>query len=134
MSAPFPNCQFKVCDLPGQCRAEGKCHHPLPDATKLGEEIMRLADEYGMESRVNQRATLEAKVNAMAERLTRLYAANSRLAAALAEAIQDAERYRLLRNSHGYIRTLPAVHMMDPERLDEVIDAAIASRESDSAP
>ena len=25
---PFNNCQFEICDLPGQCRGEGKCHHP----------------------------------------------------------------------------------------------------------
>lgn len=26
--APYPNCQFRLCDLPGQCIGEGKCHHP----------------------------------------------------------------------------------------------------------
>lgn len=31
-TAPFNNCQFQHCDLPGQCRAEGKCHHPVPGA------------------------------------------------------------------------------------------------------
>lgn len=25
---PFDNCKYKICDLPGQCRTEGKCHHP----------------------------------------------------------------------------------------------------------
>jgi hypothetical protein len=25
---PFSNCSFRLCDLPGQCRGEGKCHHP----------------------------------------------------------------------------------------------------------
>ena len=25
---PFSNCSFRICDLPGQCRAEGECHHP----------------------------------------------------------------------------------------------------------
>lgn len=25
---PFDNCRFKFCDLPGQCKGEGKCHHP----------------------------------------------------------------------------------------------------------
>lgn len=25
---PFPNCKYQHCDLPGQCRSEGKCHHP----------------------------------------------------------------------------------------------------------
>jgi hypothetical protein len=25
---PYTNCQFQICDLPGQCRMEGKCHHP----------------------------------------------------------------------------------------------------------
>ena len=27
---PFDNCSFRECDLPGQCRAEGRCHHPRP--------------------------------------------------------------------------------------------------------
>lgn len=27
---PFDNCSFRMCDLPGQCRGEGKCHHPAP--------------------------------------------------------------------------------------------------------
>lgn len=31
-TAPFNNCQFQHCYLPGQCRAEGKCHHPVPGA------------------------------------------------------------------------------------------------------
>jgi hypothetical protein len=26
--APFTNCQFKYCDLIGQCKSEGKCYHP----------------------------------------------------------------------------------------------------------
>lgn len=25
---PFANCSFRICDLPGQCRGEGECHHP----------------------------------------------------------------------------------------------------------
>lgn len=32
---PFSNCRFQICDLPGQCRGEGKCHHPaVPAATQ----------------------------------------------------------------------------------------------------
>lgn len=31
---PFGNCQFRICDLPGQCRAEGKCHHPAAQAAE----------------------------------------------------------------------------------------------------
>jgi hypothetical protein len=27
-STPF-QCRFKICDLPGQCKIEGKCHHPI---------------------------------------------------------------------------------------------------------
>ncbi len=27
--APFSNCSFELCDLIGQCKSEGKCHHPL---------------------------------------------------------------------------------------------------------
>jgi hypothetical protein len=25
---PFPNCKYRMCDLPGQCISEGGCHHP----------------------------------------------------------------------------------------------------------
>lgn len=28
---PYGNCSFSLCDLPGQCRSEGKCHHPATD-------------------------------------------------------------------------------------------------------
>jgi len=34
---PFSNCKFELCDLPGQCRSEGKCHHPA--ATPDGEAV-----------------------------------------------------------------------------------------------
>ncbi|MBB5546630.1 hypothetical protein [Paraburkholderia fungorum] len=27
-SSPFSNCRFRECDLPGQCKSEGRCHHP----------------------------------------------------------------------------------------------------------
>ena len=30
---PFGNCQYKHCDLPGQCRGEGECHHPTKEST-----------------------------------------------------------------------------------------------------
>lgn len=37
-SPPFDNCRYKLCDLPGQCRSEGKCHHPAaPADSKEGE-------------------------------------------------------------------------------------------------
>lgn len=25
---PFSNCRYRICDLPGQCRDQGHCHHP----------------------------------------------------------------------------------------------------------
>jgi hypothetical protein len=36
--APFSNCRFKCCDLPGQCRDEGKCHHPAVPAAQPVEQ------------------------------------------------------------------------------------------------
>ncbi|HIC7214866.1 hypothetical protein [Burkholderia stabilis] len=36
---PFENCQFRACDLPGQCRSEGACHHPKP-AAAAGQEAV----------------------------------------------------------------------------------------------
>ena len=35
---PYDDCAFRLCDLPGQCRGEGKCHHPARHAyTARGE-------------------------------------------------------------------------------------------------
>jgi len=31
-SAPYSNCRFRICDLPGQCLDEGECHHPAVPA------------------------------------------------------------------------------------------------------
>lgn len=35
MEAPYKNCQYQICDLPGQCKGEGKCHHPVKDHDEL---------------------------------------------------------------------------------------------------
>ncbi|MFM9932088.1 hypothetical protein, partial [Achromobacter xylosoxidans] len=35
---PFDNCSFRMCDLPGQCRGEGKCHHPENAAPQASAE------------------------------------------------------------------------------------------------
>jgi hypothetical protein len=58
--APFDNCQFQTCDLPGQCASEGQCHHPdtkdqqavidnlrtqLADATRKLEEVRKDAEQ-----------------------------------------------------------------------------------------
>ncbi|CUI82964.1 Uncharacterised protein [Achromobacter xylosoxidans] len=42
---PFDNCSFRMCDLPGQCRGEGKCHHPAiaPVAGEAQERIEQMA-------------------------------------------------------------------------------------------
>lgn len=58
---PFDNCSFRMCDLPGQCRGEGKCHHPASapvagDADALRQRITalitfdQLADVHGEEA------------------------------------------------------------------------------------
>ena len=38
---PFGNCRFAACDLPGQCKAEGRCHHPKaePPSEPQGAQI-----------------------------------------------------------------------------------------------
>lgn len=44
---PFTNCKYRICDLPGQCKSEGKCHHPAPAVpeeqwiTELRYELMK---------------------------------------------------------------------------------------------
>lgn len=32
---PFDNCAFRICDLRGQCIAEGACHHAASRVTEL---------------------------------------------------------------------------------------------------
>lgn len=38
---PFANCQFRICDLPGQCKAEGKCHHPRAAVAPPADKIIQ---------------------------------------------------------------------------------------------
>ena len=40
---PYSNCQFQICDLPGQCRGEGKCHHPAY-TSPISKEWVGLSD------------------------------------------------------------------------------------------
>jgi len=39
---PFENCAYRQCDLPGQCVAEGKCHHPKQPAQGATESALKL--------------------------------------------------------------------------------------------
>lgn len=39
---PFDNCSFRMCDLPGQCRGEGKCHHPASAPVTEDDEVERI--------------------------------------------------------------------------------------------
>jgi hypothetical protein len=39
---PFSNCKYQICDLPGQCRSEGACHHP---ASETNAAPVRLGDK-----------------------------------------------------------------------------------------
>ena len=42
-SPPFDNCKFELCDLPGQCRNESKCHHPqrgLSSAQPVADDVV----------------------------------------------------------------------------------------------
>ncbi len=40
--APYSNCRFRICDLPGQCKGEGKCHHP---AVQQAQEPVAIAKD-----------------------------------------------------------------------------------------
>lgn len=41
---PFGNCSFRMCDLPGQCRGEGKCHHPAGAPVADRQRLRELVD------------------------------------------------------------------------------------------
>ncbi|NVI06384.1 hypothetical protein FSB64_21960 [Paraburkholderia sp. JPY454] len=38
-TAPYANCWFRQCDLPGQRRGEGKCHHPRAAVSQAGATL-----------------------------------------------------------------------------------------------
>ena len=42
MNTPFGNCKYRICDLPGQCRDEGHCHHPASGERGQGTDTARL--------------------------------------------------------------------------------------------
>lgn len=43
---PFANCKFRECDLPGQCRGESRCHHPVTsDREAPAASGQKLTDE-----------------------------------------------------------------------------------------
>jgi len=37
-TSPFSNCGYTHCDLPGQCRSEGECHHPRAEPPMTNEK------------------------------------------------------------------------------------------------
>lgn len=39
LPVPFNNCEFKICDLRGQCIGEGKCHHPIKPTDESARTI-----------------------------------------------------------------------------------------------
>ncbi len=43
-NAPFDNCKFHICDLPGQCIGEGKCHHPIKTIEPVKQESAHYVD------------------------------------------------------------------------------------------
>ena len=46
--APFNNCEFKICDLRGQCIGEGKCHHPIKPTDESSRTIADQAEYIAM--------------------------------------------------------------------------------------
>jgi|SRR5882672_1631116 len=97
-TAPFANCQFRECDLPGQCKGEGRCHHPVAQIGPIGgmtdAEINELTQHtlgkwpsFGAQS-------WACKV---------VHAVLARATVRGSEDMRDAERYRQLRTHAGQI-------------------------------
>ncbi|WP_250501933.1 hypothetical protein [Caballeronia sp. AZ7_KS35] len=143
--APFNNCQFRECDLPGQCRSEGKCHHPRAAGASEGqaEPIYQTCFIQGQWRDVDRFEYDRAK--SLRDDLARIvYPASSGQASPAASSdARDAARYRELRhngfdncdNEKPYI----AVHKQDDwgnwhdtpivdDDADDAIDAAIAAQ------
>ena len=74
-NAPFSNCRFQECDLPGQCVGEGKCHHPrmVPAAIARSTPAptYNLNGPCSSDSRDNQAETLAGVVHHDGERKER---------------------------------------------------------------
>lgn len=112
-TAPFANCSFRHCDLPGQCKAEGACHHPAraaaPQANK-GDELRiaqleaaverycKLADVWRSRTAAPQAVTLsDEQRDALnfALRYTRLVPDGSRMTNALLSLLADRPEQRM---------------------------------------
>jgi phage FluMu protein gp41 len=94
-SAPYPNCQFEICDLPGQCVSEGKCHHPHTkrQAGALSNEQLDEIYLVAQDSR---------PLSEFREEVRALFATPATTASADAE---DAARYRWLRDQGNSLET-----------------------------
>lgn len=104
-NAPFSNCKYTLCDLPGQCKSEGKCHHP---------NLEQLCDDEGCPHHGTAHVCIDNSEQGKVER--------------------DAKRYRFLRQLDAdgiqvyYGRDDCSVF---GNQLDALIDAAIAAREGE---
>lgn len=47
---PFANCKYQICDLPGQCVSEGKCHHPRDDSAPAADTLTGTPSNKGVAS------------------------------------------------------------------------------------
>lgn len=141
-TAPFKNCKYHICDLPGQCEREGKCHHPIggrdspaPRSASM-EEIEELLND--LEGRIGAWYRVEPR-----ETTRPIDEARTILLEAIQALAGDAGRYRWLRqcNAIRSDRTTYVVHntyhegkLLGTETislidLDSVIDAATQDRE-----
>lgn len=67
--APFSNCRFKFCDLPGQCRDEGKCHHPAVPAAQPVKQTRALTDEERLIEAIRRWASKQKPLDAASQKI-----------------------------------------------------------------
>ena len=92
---PFDNCSFRMCDLPGQCRGEGKCHHPA--SAPVAGEAQSLAEVWRVNAAEARAYGKDAEATTLEECAKELDALNAAPQAS-AEGIRSASNACMHRN------------------------------------
>jgi hypothetical protein len=119
---PFDNCKFDMCDLPGQCRSEGKCHHP-----KAVTHTKPTIDEHSCSYHCDRPECIKAQRELMREELKRIQSAEMTADELLREARVLLNRYWL----EVPLGHQPRMIAADAESVVSRIDAHLASHQSD---
>jgi hypothetical protein len=136
-TAPFSNCKFRECDLPGQCRSEGKCHHPASEP-KAAEDEPLTCDFCG--AKVDDPWHTSDATRKHLHQCDACHASEPKAPTDVADSAvaKDAARYRWLRRQAVAVNNYATREIgwaLRGESFEVAVDAAIAaSAESKKSP